>query len=597
MTATPARRVPADIAALGTVPGARAEMTRASASSSGVSLLPWSNPVFRRYFRSRLRLRKSIFWYLVTLIVTTFVVSLTYTLQANSGTAETAARSVWIPLLVLQGLILMVKGTGSVSAGLIQDKIDQTLDYQRLTPVSPLRNLVGYLVGLPVLEYAMFALTLPHLAFIAFVGRIPVGALLTVYCAFFVCAVLYHMTGIAAGMLMRKWIFGYLLSILLVLLVNVILPTFVSQLGLRFFQYFSVWPVIGQKVLPIVAGAEALPSDNPFWSGFSDVPFYGWTLSPFVFTLLLQGASILTFATMAVRRWKSSTRHSLSKPYAIALLTGFVTVLIGNVWPIVTREYMPFALFGRQRFEELGSAVAFGLPLVYSYFVWILCLLLFATIVPTYDSFVRGTRRAIKHGRARARAWDDDSGSLLVYVAFVLVAVGGLAVLLRQISAAGFYDSFGPWPAPMWRLPLALALVTLYGALLLQALGHRRAMLVVLLLWCLPVLLSTVLSAQAETFAVLHAVLHSLSPFAWLLMAGLPAESLEMPGTPAGQTSPLVVGAYTGLVVVTAQLAVLGLVWGRRRRDCDVVCGLTTPVPASLEDADAVDPSAARARD
>src|SRR5690606_37822797 len=304
-------------------------LRRTSAGAEAAeTLLPWRNPVYKRFFRSRLRFRKALSWYLLTLIVTTFVVSLMYTLQINGSTPpETAARNLWIPLLVIQGLILMIKGTGSVSAGLIQDRLDQTIDYQRLTPVSPLGNLVGYLFGLPVLEYAMFALTLPHLGFVVIVGKIPAGALVSVYCAFFVCVILYHMMGIAAGMVMRRWIMGYLLSILLVIFVNVVLPSLISQLGLRFFQYLSVWPVIGQKVAPVV-GISAGPEANPFVSIFADVPFYTWSLSPFVFTLLLQGALILTFGVMAVRRWKSSTRHSLSKPYALAFLVGFVVLAI-----------------------------------------------------------------------------------------------------------------------------------------------------------------------------------------------------------------------------------------------------------------------------
>ena len=100
----------------------------------------WRNPVFRRYRRSRLRLRKAVFWYLLTAIVTTFVVTLGYVISTNSGNfPETAARRLWIPLLIIQGIILMIKGTGAVSAGLIQDRIDATLDYQRLTPLTPLR--------------------------------------------------------------------------------------------------------------------------------------------------------------------------------------------------------------------------------------------------------------------------------------------------------------------------------------------------------------------------------------------------------------------------------------------------------------------------
>src|SRR5690606_7851850 len=324
-----------------------------------------------------------------------------------------------------------------------------------LTPVSPLRNLVGYLFGLPALEYAMFALTLPHLAFVAVVGQIPAAALLSVYCSFFVCVILYHMTGIAAGMVMRRWIFGYMLSILLVLVVNVILPSFVSQLGLKFFQYLSVWPVIGQKVLPVVTGASVLAAGgNPFLSAFGDVPFYAWTLSPFVFTLLLQGSLIMTFGVIAVRRWKSSTKHSLSKPYAIVFLSAFIVVLIGNVWPIVTRDYMPFPLFGVQNLDDLGEVVAIGLPLVYAYIVWMMCLVLFAIIVPSHHDFVRGIRRAMKHGRPSARLWDDDSAALTVYALFTAVAVAGLAVLLREISAAGFLASFDGTPPSTWRLPL-----------------------------------------------------------------------------------------------------------------------------------------------
>ncbi|HEX6993087.1 MAG TPA: hypothetical protein VF339_02980 [Gammaproteobacteria bacterium] len=543
------------------------------------ALLPWRNPVFMRYLRSRLRLRKAIFWYLVTLIVATFIVSLMYTIATNASTPpDEAARGIWIPLLVLQGVILMVKGTGSVSAGLIQDRIDQTLDYQRLTPVSPLRNLAGYLFGLPVLEYAMFALTLPHLAFVAVVGRIPPDALLSVYCSFFVCVVMYHMTGIAAGMVIRRWIFGYMLSILLVLFVNVILPAFVSQLGLRFFQYLSVWPVIGQKVLPVVTGAAPVgPTGNPFLSVFGDVPFYRWSLSPFVFTLLLQGTLILTFGTIAVRRWKSSTRHSLSKPYALAFLLGFIVVLIGNVWPIVTRSYMPFPLFGQWNLEELGEVVAIGLPLVYAYVVWFLCIVLLAIVVPTHDHFVRGIRRAIKHGRPAARLWDDDSPSFRVYGLFTVVAVAGLCMLLREIWASGFFAPFGGPPATVWRLPLALALVVTYTALLFQALGLRRAALAVLLVWFLPILASIVLSARTEGFDVPHAVVHSLSPIAFLLMAGLPADEARPPEALAGELSAVSVGVATGFAAVAVQIIVLWLVWSRRSRASYALCRSTLP--------------------
>lgn len=534
----------------------RASIARLAADT----LLPWRNPAFRRFIRSRLRLRKAVFWYLLTLIVTTFVIALAYTLGTKArAPAEDVARGLWIPLLVIQGLILMVKGTGSVSAGLIQDRIDQTLDYQRLTPASPLRNLVGYLFGLPILEYAMFALTLPHLAFITVVGRIPAGTLLSVYCSFFVCAMLYHMTGITAGMVMRRWVAGYMLSTLLVLGVNAVLPSLVSQLGLSFFQYLSVWPVIGQEVLPLLSSWQTGAGGDPFITRFNDVPFYGWRLSPFVFALLLQGTLILTFGVMAVRRWKSATRHSLSKPFALAFLTGFIVVLIGNVWPIVTRQAQPVSLFGAGNFDDLGEIIVTGLPLVYSYVVWMLCFVLFAIIVPSHDHVVRGMRRALKQGRAKVPTWDDDSASLRVYALFTAVAFIGLFVLLRAISAAEF-----PLPnaLPMWRSMLSLALVVFYTALLFQALGVRPAMLVVLLLWCLPVLIAIVLAARAGGLGHSHAIVAGLSPLALPFLSDMHAGDVGTGGADA--LSPFIVGANTGFAAVVLQIILLALLWRYR---------------------------------
>ena len=540
------------------------------------ALALWDNPVLQRFRRSRLRLRKSIFWYLLTLIVTTFVVSLTYILRTNVGTSgQDAARSLWIPLLIIQGLILMIKGTGSVSAGLIQDRIDGTLDYQRLTPVAPLRNLVGYLFGLPVLEYVMFALTLPHTVFIVIVGQIPPLTVLTVYATFLTCAVLYHMIGIASGMVMRRWIWGYLLSIFLVVFVNVVLPTAIAQLGLRVLQYLSMWPVIAQKVLPLIVtpGAMAQASQNlPFFSMADSVPFYVWSLSPLTFTLLLQGALIVTFAVMTLRRWASSTRHSLSKPYALAFLCGFIVLVIGNVWPIVTGRYMPFALFGQTSIDQLREVIPIALPLVYCLAVWLLCFVLFAIVVPSHDAYVRGIRRAIKLGRNAARPWDDDSGSVGFMSLFTAAALLGLWVVFHQIESAGFLAPFRDAGFGMWRLPAAFGLVLVYTTLLLQVLELRPTILAVLLLWFLPVLVATVLSAASQDAGSLHAVIASMSPIALVVMSGLmPIEAMTA-GSEAGFFSSLAIGVTTGLVFVLVQIVALWARWRRLEAGYDRSC-------------------------
>jgi hypothetical protein len=527
----------------------------------------WRNPVFERFRRSRLRLRKSIFWLLLTLIVATYVVALTYIVRTNIGVSPaTAARGLWFPLLIIQGLILLFKGTGAVAAGLIQDKVDQTLDYQRLTPVTPLRNVLGYLFGLPVLEYAMLALTLPHLFFIAVVGAIPLSALASVYSAFFMCAILYHITAIAAGMVMRRWVLGYLLSILLVIFLNIVLPVFISQLGLKFLQYLSLWPVIAQEVVPVsFQNSYALVSGNPFFTMAGDVPFFDWRLSPYAFTLLLQAALILTFGTMTLRRWKSSSRHSLSKPYALGIVCGFVVLFLGNLWPVISGSYMPFALFGSTNIEQLGDVLGVALPLVYCLAVWFLCLVLFGIVTPSHHAYVRGIRRAFKHGRNAARPWDDDAANVPFMGLFVLVALVGYWILWREVTTAGFLDFLGPAGLRGWRLPLALGLVLLNTFLLLQVLELKLSALVILLLWFLPILAASVFSAAVEGFATAQAMLASLSPLALVALAGLVPLQAIADGNMNDEIAAAHVGVYTGLAFIVLQTAALWLRWRRIR--------------------------------
>jgi hypothetical protein len=537
----------------------------------------WNNPAFLRFWRSRLRLRKAIFWYLLVLIITTFMVSITYIARTNFGVpAEAVARGLWLPLLIIQGLIMMIKGTGSASATLIQDKIDETLDYQRLTPVTPLRNLVGYLFGLPVLEYMMFALTLPHLAFIAIVGRIPVTDLLAVYAAFFVCVILYHTTAIAVGMVMRRWFLGYIVGIVMVLIVNVILPVFISQLGLKFFQYLSVWPVISDHVVPLTLGGavfQRAATANPFFSLANDVPFYVWSLPPLAFTLLLQSVLVITFGTMALRRWKSSTRCSLSKPYALGFLMAFIVVLLGNVWPIITRQSMPFSLFGERNLERLGEVITVALPQVYALVTWVLCYVLFAIVVPSRHSYVRGIRRALKHGRSAARPWDDDADGLIFIGLVAAIVLAGYGVLFLELSTSGFFDDFTNGVTGLWRLPLALTLVVVYTGLVMQVFGLKPTALVILLVGILPILIAVVMSAAAQNVGYLQAIIASLSPLALVVgSATISPVTAMVPGAIDRELAVAMTGANMGLVFIVLQVAYLLVRWHKQKRSDYAAC-------------------------
>ena len=531
----------------------------------------WRNPIFRRYCRSRLRFKGALVWYLLVVIVATFVVSLTYVLMVNSNVPpEAAARRLWFPLLMIQGLILMMKGTGVVSAGIIQDKIDQTQDYQRLTPLSPAHCLIGYLCGLPILELAMFALTLPHLAFIVSVGHIPLDVLLSVYTAFFVCVTLYYVTAIAVGIVMNRWLLGYLLAIFMVVVINVVLPLSVSQLGLKFVQFLSVWPVISQKLLPLTGlpGVPVNTSGNPFFSMDSDVYIYNARVSPFVFTLLLQSSLILTFFVMAYRRWQSATKHSLSKPYAIAFLAGFVVLVLGNVWPAITGRFLPFQIFGQTDLNQLSEVIAIAFPAVYCIVSWCLAGVLMAIVTPSHHSCVRGIRRALKLGHTAPRAWEDDSSNMFFTGLLIVVVMAGFLVLYYTLSGAGFFEFRAGAELGMWRLPVALALVLVYTMMLLQVMELKPTVLVILLVWFVPVLVAVVLGAAFQQATTAHAVIASISPIALVIMASaVPMiDFVPVDAEAQAQFQQILTGSITGIAFVTTQIVFLAARWRNHTR-------------------------------
>jgi hypothetical protein len=488
-----------------------------SASSKEHDLTPdpwwkfWTNPIIIRYSRSRLRLKRSLGWILAVFIVTSFLFFTTYITSINRDLASSrdAARGVLIPLFFIQGFIMMLMGTGSVASGLVQDKIAGTLDYSRLTPMGPLAKIIGYLLGLPIREYLLFAITFPYTVFALWKGQIPLSVSVPVYTIFFTAVLLYHLTGMAAGMIARKWRFTARLTQGTVILLYAVLPH-VSALGLYAFDYLTVYPVLTAKLIPLI------PSEFMPGAGVADavqqVPFYIWRFSPFQFSLVLQLLLIMTLGMMAYRKWRDQNQHALGKRFGMGIYSFVALLVLGNLWPILTKNStinLPLAI--PLTAERVNEGLAMVLPMILAFFLLFVGLWILNMVTPAHHEVLRGWRRVFKFGKTRLAWWQDEAPSAVVLSSFLAVAFVAIGTEMTLLMKNGFLVTDHISWLERLALPAAffVALVSYYAALI--SLENRRLVLLLILIWGLPVLLAIFMGAALSSyeFAI---YLSSLSP-------------------------------------------------------------------------------------
>ncbi|MDB4519172.1 hypothetical protein N9118_06435, partial [Akkermansiaceae bacterium] len=319
----------------------------------------WANPIVRRYARSRLRPVSLGGVLLVFVLIAAFIFFSIRQGAMGQGQLELmdAARLPIVPLLVLQGLILFMLGTGQVAGAMTAEADEGVLEYQRLAPMTPLTKVVGYLFGLPIREWVIFAATMPFSIFSMWQGKVPLGVFLEIYSVFIVAGVLYHLTGLLAGTVMKNRRWAFLGSMGLVFMLYTVLPQ-VAKFGLVYFKYFTILPVVeesfayfvprsGQMVIQTMQ--ELVPTAR----------FFGLNFPQVVFTLISQGILILAMSTMLWRRWRRNESHLLGKVGAVGLFAWVQLVILGNALPLIeTGQLFPSREFGRRfgRFAGVDPA-------------------------------------------------------------------------------------------------------------------------------------------------------------------------------------------------------------------------------------------------
>ncbi|MCC7387290.1 MAG: hypothetical protein IT431_00835 [Phycisphaerales bacterium] len=479
-------------------------MTDAPAEIRGAGL--WRvNPIWQKCARARLRPRHLISWGVVTVTITLFVALIVYMTMTEQELAsrQVAAEAVLPAIVVIQAVLLMMFGTGVVAAGMSQERDEGLIDYQRMTPMSPTAKILGYLFGLPVREYALFAMTLPVVAVAAVVSGFSLLTLAHFYLVFFTSVWVYHLTAMAAGMISPKPRLAQMLSVGVVVVLYFVLPN-LSRVGITFFEFLTIRPTffgLLQQELPehLRAPAEASGIDS-----FRDVPFFHGAMHPTPYTLLVQGFLLATMFTMVHRKWRNPAHHVLSKGGALAVYCGVVFFLLASVWAVVVQDgayKQIFAAFdsgwhdGERRPESLELLLG-----LFGGIVGVAFLALITAVTASRHTVLEGWRRAAKFGSARLPANSDAASSLPLALAMLAIAgAAGLAVLW-QADRGGLYFARPPsaWAVGVLVVSFVGAGLFVQGAR--EWLSLRVFGLLMFLLWMIPFFTMAILFSAFEAW-------------------------------------------------------------------------------------------------
>ena len=485
------------------------------------------NPIFIRFCRANLRVKKAIFWYLLTIITCAFTVAVIYVpAVVRDVEPMIAARRALLPMLVIQGILLIFLGTGSVATGITREKVDNVLNYQRLTPLPIPQKIIGYLFGLPVREYLLFAITLPFMAFVLIVGKVSPGAFLPYYLVFFTSTLLYHFTGMVAGMISKRWRWSARISQGLIILLYFALPQ-LSHLGLVFMEFLTVRPVFAEHILPVIGPMGELgenPGDVTVQVGGmgllagQDVPFFTLMVSGTLFSLLIQSLLIILFALVIARKWKADSIPSISKPMAMATFAVFCVMCLANIWPNLTRSENALQIFQSDGNLPQMAAVSV-LPLILAMVSTLLGMVLMVSALPDPQQFRLGRIRARRHNLSQLPRWDDEANGTMLASLLLAVQAALIGIALFTVYQSGYFEGLSTHPLMGLFLIGTCGLTLFYFQGLKESFGGGQLGLFALLHWLLPILVAILITAISNGFnpAALYAA--ALSPMVLIPMS------------------------------------------------------------------------------
>lgn len=435
-----------------------------------VSALLQDNPLLVKHLRARLRPQTLIPWIAIVVILCV--------LAAYASHALDEPEIPFYLLLVLQGFLLQLVGSSQVLASVSRARESGMLEFHRMSPQPPGAIVLGFLLGGPILEYLLFACTLPFSFFIA-LGQVGLLPWLAISAEMLIVALLYHAAAVLAGLMLPRATSS---PVVLLALFFVLMPLWGLAMSITPLLFLTVFPIVTAAVTP----AHGIPQ-------FGSLP---WSIA---ISLLHQLPVLILLLFAATRKM----RHEGTPPFS--KLEAIVAYALGGLLALLDVGV------AADRPETLFRGGSGNLAIASCYGLFLLGLLLILAVSPDASSFARGSRQARRLGQRGLSLWHDHAPNWVATAAFLVICIIiGLALVSPGISLGS--------ETALWA-PATAACALAFFALTKQSfnLFFRKnstlyLLLVLFLFWGVPLVLGLLLSMAEQTRAAETVI--SLSPLA-----------------------------------------------------------------------------------
>jgi hypothetical protein len=340
-----------------------------------------------------------------------------------------------------------------------------------------------------------------------------------VYSVILTAAILYHLTGLTAGTVLKNRRWAFLSTMGGVFLLYTVVPQ-LANMGLVYFEYLTIWPVLTENMhgfMPETVDAVMRAAKT----SLPEVGFFNLGFPEAVFTIFSQLVLSLTFVVMLWRRWRKVESHLLGKVWATGFFAWIQIVLLGCSQPLIGSGllFVSRRIGGRFNFRawnregwspELSEAIF--MVSVYGTITLLTMIILALLIAPGHEAQARGARRAVKLGRLRSARVSDEHPALLYVTLMAIIGAAGWTIFAHLLIGSHWFPG---QVLPGWT-PVAFAFVLLTAGLCCvlayELWGSKGLFLGVIFAGVVPLLTGAIMSAAAGGLSTASVWITGASP-------------------------------------------------------------------------------------